>query len=97
MTYNKRDWRRYLTPFMKNTTTDGQGYIYHYNDPLLGDIYSTACKYFNNCNNVIEYDSMENIAWYNNGINYGSITFCLTTKNDGIKILTIYFESEDAE
>lgn len=97
MKYHIDELRRYLSPFSIHRTADDQGNVYRYNDPLLGDIYSTTCKYLNNCEDIISYDYIESIAWYDNGINYGSLTFLIQTKRDGIKVITIYFESEDAE
>lgn len=97
MEYHIGELRRYLSPFSIHRTADDQGNVYRYNDPLLGDIYSAVCKYLNHCKDIISYDHMENIAWYMDGINYGSLTFIIQTKWDGFKIITIYFESEEAE
>lgn len=97
MKYHIGELRQYLSPFSIHRTADNQGNVHRYNDPLLGDIYSTICKYLNQCEDVISYDHMENIAWYMDGINYGSLTFVIQTKWDDLKVITIYFESEDAK
>jgi len=97
MRYHASELRRYLAPFLIDKTADNQGHIYRYNDPLLGDIYSTTCKYLNCCDNIVSYEHMEHIAWRQNGINYGSLMFCMRTDWNDIEVINIYFESEDAE
>ena len=97
MRYNYRDLKRYLAPFLVSTTADDQGGIYCYDDPIAGDIYSTVCKYLDNCENIVTYEHMEHIAWRINGFNYGSLVFVMRTECDDINVITIYFESEDAE
>ena len=97
MRFNMKTIREYLLPFCISETADKQGHVYHYSNPVLGDIYSTVCRYLDVCDDVIEYDFMENIAWQSEGINYGSLTFYVIMTDISRKILTLYFESEDAE
>lgn len=97
MRYNYRDLKRYLAPFLVSTTADGQGGIYRYDDPIAGDIYSTVCKYLDRCEDIDTYEYMEHIAWRHDNINYGSLVFVMRTEWNDINVITIYFESEDAE
>lgn len=97
MRYNYKDLKRYLAPFLVSATADGQGGIYRYDDPIAGDIYSTVCKYLDNCENIVAYEHMEHIAWHINGFNYGSLVFVMRTEWNDINVITIYFESEDTE
>ena len=97
MRYNSRDLKRYLAPFLVSATADGQGNIYRYDDPIAGDIYSTICKYLDNCENIDTYEYMEHIAWHINGFNYGSLVFVMHTEWNNVNVITIYFESRDAE